>query len=57
MIIPEGLAANGADIKGATWFETGAAMLNGGTLDYFAVPFTVIDNKLPLIAVVVVEVG
>merc|ERR1711937_939260 len=22
-IIPEGLAANGADIKGATWFETG----------------------------------
>lgn len=44
MIIPEGLAANGADIKGATWFETGAEMLNGGTLNYFAVPWGMIDN-------------
>eukprot|EP00963_Diacronema_lutheri_P012219 scaffold1671_cov344-Pavlova_lutheri.AAC.48 len=56
-IIPEGLAANGADIKGATWFETGAAMLNGGTLNYFAVPFGLIDNKLPLFAVVAIEVA
>eukprot|EP01026_Neomeris_dumetosa_P060758 TRINITY_DN572_c0_g2_i3.p1 TRINITY_DN572_c0_g2~~TRINITY_DN572_c0_g2_i3.p1 ORF type:complete len:313 (-),score=67.22 TRINITY_DN572_c0_g2_i3:246-1184(-) len=57
MIIPEGLAANGADIKGATWFETGAAMLNGGTLNYFAVPWAVISNPLPLFAIVAVEVG
>ena len=56
-IIPEGLAANGASIKGATWFETGKEMLDGGTLDYFAVPWGVIDNKLPLIAVIAVEVG
>lgn len=56
MIIPEGLAANGADIKGATWFETGAEMLNGGTLNYFAVPWAVISNPLPLFAIVAVEV-
>lgn len=56
-IIPEGLAANGADIKGATWFETGAAMLNGGTLNYFAVPWALIDNKLPLFVVIAIEVG
>ena len=36
IIIPEGLQANGADIRGGTWFETGAEMLNGGTLNYFA---------------------
>ena len=29
-IIPEGLAANGADVKGATWFETGAVRGCGG---------------------------
>eukprot|EP00210_Caulerpa_lentillifera_P002099 g2014.t1 len=57
MIIPEGLAANGADIKSATWFETGAGMLDGGTLNYFAVPWGIISNPLPLVAVVVVEVG
>jgi light-harvesting complex II chlorophyll a/b binding protein 5 len=51
-IIPEGLAANGADIKGATWSETGAAMLNGGTLNYFAVPWFNFDNPLPLVAVI-----
>eukprot|EP01025_Chloroclados_australasicus_P030500 TRINITY_DN305_c0_g1_i6.p1 TRINITY_DN305_c0_g1~~TRINITY_DN305_c0_g1_i6.p1 ORF type:complete len:301 (-),score=42.47 TRINITY_DN305_c0_g1_i6:263-1165(-) len=56
MLIPEGLAANGADIKGATWFETGAQMLNGGTLNYFAVPWAVISNPLPLFAIVAVEV-
>jgi light-harvesting complex II chlorophyll a/b binding protein 5 len=56
IIIPEGLQANGADIKGGTWFETGAEMLNGGTLNYFAVPFGVVGNPLPLAAVVLVEV-
>ena len=54
-IIPEGLAANGADVKGATWFETGAAMLNGGTLNWFAVPIANISNPLPLFAVVAVN--
>jgi len=29
MIIPEGLEANGANIVGGTWFETGAKMLDG----------------------------
>lgn len=59
MIIPEGLAANGADIKGATWYETGAAMLPGsgdGLLNYFAVPWAVINNPLPLIIIAGVEV-
>lgn len=54
-IIPEGLQANGADIRGGTWFETGAEMLNGGTLNYFAVPWTVINNPLPLAVVVLIE--
>ena len=48
--------ANGADIKGGTWFETGAEMLNGGTLNYFAVPWAVIGNPLPLVAVTAIEV-
>jgi hypothetical protein len=56
-IIPEGLAANGADIKGATWFETGAAMLNGGTLNYFAVPWALVSNPLPLFVVAAIEVA
>ena len=56
-IIPEGLAANGADIKGATWFETGAAMLNGGTLNWFAVPWGIWANPLPLFAVVAINVS
>jgi Chlorophyll A-B binding protein len=29
IIIPEGLQANGAPLKGGVWFETGAEMLNG----------------------------
>ena len=29
ILIPEGLEANGANIKAGTWFETGAAMLDG----------------------------
>lgn len=50
------LQANGADIKGGTWFETGAEMLNGGTLNYFAVPWAVVNNPLPLFAVTAIEV-
>ncbi|WIA23179.1 hypothetical protein OEZ86_010071 [Tetradesmus obliquus] len=57
IIIPEGLQANGADIRGGTWFETGAEMLNGGTLNYFAVPWGIVSNPLPLFAVIAVEVG
>merc|ERR1712196_550698 len=56
-IIPEGLESNGADIVGGTWFETGSMMLNGGTLNYFAVPWGVANNPLPLIVVVAIEVG
>ncbi len=48
--------ANGADIRGGTWFETGAEMLNGGTLNYFAVPWGIINNPLPLFLVTVIEV-
>jgi len=57
VLIPEGLQANGADIRGGTWFETGAEMLNGGTLNYFAVPWGIINNPLPLFLVVAIEVG
>lgn len=56
-VIPEGLEANGADIVGGTWFETGAKMLNGGTLNYFAVPWGILYNPLPLFLVVAIEVG
>ncbi|KAJ9522189.1 hypothetical protein QJQ45_005246 [Haematococcus lacustris] len=57
IIIPEGLEANGADIRGGTWFETGAVMLNGGTLNYFAVPWGIINNPLPLVLVILIEIG
>jgi light-harvesting complex II chlorophyll a/b binding protein 5 len=57
MLIPEGLEANGADLVGGTWFETGAKMLNGGTLNYFAVPWGIVNNPLPLFIVAIVEVG
>jgi len=57
MVIPEALAANGADIKGAAWYETGAAMLDNQLLNYFAVPFAVVKNPLPLLFVVGIEVG
>ena len=56
-IIPEGLAANGADIKGATWFETGKVLLEGDSLNYFAVPWGVVDNKLPLVVVLGLQVA
>ena len=48
--------ANGAAIKGGTWFETGAEMLGGGTLNYFAVPWAVVNNPLPLVVVTAIEV-
>jgi hypothetical protein len=51
------LQANGADIRGGTWFETGAEMLNGGTLNYFAVPWGIVSNPLPLFVVAAVEAG
>merc|ERR1711937_248952 len=57
ILIPEGLEANGADLVGGTWFETGAKMLNGGTLNYFAVPWGIVNNPLPLFVVIVFEVG
>ncbi|QDZ24113.1 chlorophyll a/b-binding protein [Chloropicon primus] len=56
-IIPEGLAANGGDVKGATWFETGKVLLDGDTLNYFAVPWGVVDNPLPLIIVLGAQVA
>lgn len=56
-IIPEGLESNGASIVGGTWFETGAKMLNGGTLNYFVVPWGIANNPLPLFLVVAIEVG
>lgn len=57
IMIPEGLQANGADIVGGTWFETGSKMLNGGTLKWFVVPWGIIDNPLPLFAVVAINAG
>ncbi|GLC40691.1 Chlorophyll a-b binding protein CP26, chloroplastic [Pleodorina starrii] len=57
ILIPEGLQANGANLKGGVWFETGAEMLNGGTLNYFAVPWGIVSNPLPLFAVIAIEVG
>lgn len=56
MIIPECLEANGAEIYGGTWYETGSKMLNGGKLNYFAVPWAVVRNPLPLIVVVAIEI-
>jgi light-harvesting complex II chlorophyll a/b binding protein 5 len=56
ILIPEGLAANGAPIVGGTWFETGSKMLDGGLLNYFAVPWGVVTNPLPLVAVVALNV-
>ncbi len=47
----------GCNPQGGTWFETGAEMLNGGTLNYFAVPWAVLSNPLPLFIVAVVELG
>jgi len=57
IIIPEGLQANGADIRGGTYFQTPAELASSGSLNYFAVPWGVITNPLPLAAVAVVNVG
>lgn len=56
ILIPEGLESNGADIVGGTWYETGSKMLNGGQLNYFAVPWAVVKNPLPLVAVIAIEI-
>jgi len=55
ILIPEGLQSNGAGLIGGTWFETGAYMLNDGRLNYFAVPWGIISNPLPLFVVVLVK--
>jgi len=57
IIIPEGLESNGADIIGGTWFETGAKMLDGNTLNYCAVPWGIVNNPLPLFVVLAIEVA
>lgn len=54
-IIPEALAANGADLKGATWFQTIPTMAGGETLNWFAVPWYNFSNPLPLAGVVAVN--
>jgi light-harvesting complex II chlorophyll a/b binding protein 5 len=54
--IPEGLAANGADIPGATWFETGMVLLKGDSLNYFAAPWYLFSNPLPLAVVAVIQI-
>jgi light-harvesting complex II chlorophyll a/b binding protein 5 len=56
-IIPEGLQANGSNIVGGTWWETGSKMLGGGTLNWSVAPFGVIPNPLPLFAVAAVNVA
>merc|ERR1719181_225192 len=48
-IIPEGLAANGADLPGANWAQTGAVMLNGDNLNWTPAPFGIYENPLPLV--------
>ena len=56
-IIPEGLAANGADLPGANWATTGAVMLNGDNLNWTPAPFGIYENPLPLIVVLAIQVG
>ena len=57
IIIPEGLQANGAAIRGGTYYETAAELASSGSLNYFAVPWGVITNPLPVAAVAVVNTG
>lgn len=56
-IIPEGLYANGADVKGATWYKTIGTMAGGETLNYFAVPWVNVANPLPLAGVAVINLA
>ena len=57
IIIPEGLQANGAAIRGGTYYETAAELASTGSLNYFAVPWGVVTNPLPVAAVAVVNAG
>lgn len=54
-LAPEILSVNGADVPGAQWFETGAAMLNGGTLSWFIAPFGQVSIPFTLPVVVLVN--
>ena len=56
-IIPEGLKANGAELRGATWFDAPFELANSGSLTYFAVPWGIITNPLPLAAVAAINVA
>ena len=56
-IIPEGLQANGAELRGATWFDAPFELANTGSLTYFAVPWGIITNPLPLAAVAAINVA
>ena len=56
-IIPEGLQANGAELRGATWFDAPFELANSGSLTYFAVPWGIITNPLPLVAVGAINVA
>ena len=56
-IIPEGLAANGADLPGANWAQTGGVMLAGDNLNWTPAPFGIYENPLPLIVVAAIQVG
>jgi len=56
-IIPEGLKANGAELRGATWFEAPFELADAGSLTYFAVPWGIITNPLPLAAVGAINVA
>jgi light-harvesting complex II chlorophyll a/b binding protein 5 len=53
-LLPEAANAfgDGSQITGAVWYETGAAMLDGGLLKYYG-----LSVPLPLILVVVLEIG
>merc|ERR1719189_2880785 len=53
-LVPEGAALFGDPdlVPGSVWFNTGAAMLDGGLLNYYG-----LQIPLPLILVVAVEVG
>jgi len=59
MVIPEALEAAGAPIKGGTWYETGAYMLNegNGLLNYDIAPWGIVGNPLPLAVVTAIEVA
>jgi len=55
IIIPEGLQSNGAELRGGTWFTTVSEALTG-PLKYFAVPWGIITNPLPVPVILAVNV-